>query len=830
MRRNPARSITDRRKSEGGAVIKLAVPFTIAVVGLCFCAGIRANAQWTVVIPQAYRDDEAIRVAVDDLAQEGSAHGITFVESGETDEVSSPAIVVGSSERSAVTARLVGDGTVALQGVTHPEGYEIVSAKSGQGIVVVVAGGSVLGDVYGLYWIWDRLRVLGRIPEFNARREPDLDIRYTRIPVQNKADIRRALRYGLNLVYGENPLRLIPWDSEPENMENAKYREQTRELAAYAHSVHLKFLAFGTDFTYHPSLLKEFGATLNPEDPQFWVAVQAKYRMLFDAMPELDGVGTFTADEQQFWGSYKTFDVMHGGKGCDWSLEKRYRTYVQTVWDVVVGERNKLLLHRTWATNSYEQQAQPAVFRKIFTADVPAKNLYLIPSFTQNDRWWFQAYNPTINQTPHHTMVVCETMDYHGGGGVFPTYPGAYFQAGLEYMLDTGNSNLKGLSLDVPSQDDWQTRSLTAYTVSRLAWDHHTDPREIAEDFAAIHFGQPAAKGMADLYLLSPVAYKYGLYIEPVAYGQFNALPHIRVGQFVVQGYSRIDGGRAQVEFLRTIYLRCKPWKSETLAYVDHGLQVAENMQTTFEQMRGTLDGAQAEAVERALNLTRFLVKTNNLYVRTIFAYFEFRDNPTPENRGGLESLCTRLRATIQDFSEAPGFAFKLYGVNQLLLNANEASSDPAAAERLLSHAPTSREIEEIVQTEEAKYAEVLDRYAGNAVKILHWRGKIDGSDILHVHGGTVTVEHLRWDSPTVERSEVLAALPKQDVTVVIRSIESLPLHPFVLDQPSMENDYTAEIYLADAPGGAHWWEFEVYYVPQKPSKLGLRDTLKAQP
>ena len=122
-------------------MIRPAVLFTIAYVGLCFCGGVQASAQWTLVIPQAYRNDEAIRVAVSDLKQVGSTHGITFEEAGETGEVRSLAIVVGSAERDTVTARLVGDGTVTFQGVTHPDGYEIVSAESERGTVIVVAGG-----------------------------------------------------------------------------------------------------------------------------------------------------------------------------------------------------------------------------------------------------------------------------------------------------------------------------------------------------------------------------------------------------------------------------------------------------------------------------------------------------------------------------------------------------------------------------------------------------------------------------------------------------------------------------------------------------------------
>ena len=802
----------------------------VCVLFCCLACGGRAWADWSVVVPEDHAKDEAIRAALDDLRDAGEAHGIAFNVVSESAAFEGDAIVVGAPERNSVSRRLGEEGALALDGVDHQESYEIATVLARGHKTIAVAGGSVLGDVYGLYWIWDRLRILGRVPDINVKREPVLGIRYTRIPVRNKADIRKALRYGLNLVYGENPLRLVPWNAEPENTENEAHRAETRALADYAHALHLKFLAFGTDFTYHPTLLEEFGAALNPADPKFWEAVQAKYRRLFEAVPELDGVGTFTADEQRFWGNYKTFDVMHDGEGCDWGLEKRYRTFVTKVWEVVVGEFDKLLLHRTWATNMFEQQAQAQVYRKIFTDAVPTRNLYLIPSFTQNDRWWFQAYNPTINQTPHNTMVVCETMDYHAGGNLFPTFPGFYFQAGLETMLDVRNSNLKGASLDVPSDDDWHTRSLTAYTVARLAWDHHDDARAIAEDFAAIHFGQAAAKGMAELLALSPMAYKYGLYIEPAAYGEFNSLPHIRVGQFVANGYPGIDGGKEHLEFLRGIYLRCRPWIPETLMYLDHGLESAQAMVEKYAAVRGLIkDEVLAEDVAHALELTRLLIQTNNLYVKTIFAYFNYREDPSDENRRRLDALHAGLTETRNRFAGAPGFDYQLFGVDQLLRNAAQALDDPVRAGQILADAPTTDEIEKAVAEEQGKYAALLEEHAEEAVEVLHWRGKIDGRDIVRVRGSDVSIEHLRWDGPYVERCEVLAPLPDAAVTVIPKDIVSRAVHPFVLEQPSRENGYTAEIYLNDLPGGADWWEFKLYCIPRRPSELALRPSLRTR-
>ena len=782
-----------------------------------------APTEWVVVVSQSAINDEGVRVCLEDLSETGQEHGLVFTTVTDEKKPSANIIVVGDVARNRVTADLVRRGAIQLAGVENSQGYEIITVVGGGGTIVVVAGGSVIGDVYGIYRVWDGLRVLKRVRTIDVNEEPRLETRYTRIPVRSKADIRRALRYRLNMVYGENPLKLVPWNSEPENAENRKHRERAKKLAEYAHSLHMKFLAFGTEFTYHPSLLEEFQATLSPSDPRLWDAVRAKFRRLLQAMPEIDGVATFTGEEQSYWGDYRTFEVMHDGEGCDWSLEKRYRTFVKAVWDVVVDEFDKDLLHRTWMTNAYEQQSQPEVYQHIFTADVPTKNLYLIPSFTQNDRWWYQAYNPTFNLTPHNMMAVFETMDYHGGANVFPTYPGTYFQAGLESILGAGNSNLKGASLDMPEEEGWDTRSLTAYTVARLMWNHHENPKEIARDFCAIYFGERLAEAMADICLLSPAAYKYGLYIDPAAYGAFSSLPHIRVGSFVAEGYPSVDGGREHLEFLRGIYLRCKPWIPETLTYLDHGLDVANNMEERYAALKPLVsDGGFAEKVENSLRLMRLLIQTNNLYVKTFFAYFRYRENSSKENEEALVTLFGKLTATRREFVETPGYGYRLFGVDQLLKNVGQALENLERAEEMLARAPNSKKIEQDVAEQQQRYREVLDAHRDEAVKTLHWEGRVDGKDILSLRGGDLEIEHLRWDPIHLQDYTLLEPLPRKAGSVVLEDIESEPMHPFILEQPSEKNDYTVKVYLYDVPGGAHWVKFNLFFIDETPGKLGL--------
>ncbi len=814
---------TDRSNTKTRSWIPCIFMIFLILVVSPFPAASSPGEVWTIIAPPESLGDAAVQAAVDDLQKLGTGYGISFPIHSEPAGTRANTIMLGNSARNPYTKSLLDQGTVTLKEVENPEGFAIATRPLGEGRQMIVSGGSAQGIAYGLYWIGDRLRVYKSMTDINVYREPKLRIRYTRVPVSSPEDIRRALRYGLNWVFVENVLNFVPWDAEPERGENEISRARTNELIDYAHALHMKCAAFGTDFTYHPSLLERFHASLSPADPRFWEAVKEKYRRLLQALPELDGVATFTGPEQQYWGNYKTFDPMHGGENCDWSLAKRYRTYVQNVWSVVAGEFNKTLLHHTWTTTSYEQQSQAEVFRDIFTDEVPVKNLYLIPSFTQNDRWWYQRYNPTVNQTPHNMMVVFETMDYHAGGDLFPTYPGPYFQAGLQWMLDGDSSNLKGCSLDLPSADGWDTRNLTAYTVSRLSWDHHEDVHRIAEDFASIYFGQPAAQGMARIFLQTPAAYKYGLYIEPVAYGEFNSLPQIRVGMFIADGYPSIDQGKAHLDFLRTVYLNCKPWIPETLRGLDHGLETAESMARSFQDVKATFaDPALAEQVENSLELTRLLILTNNLYVRACFAFFQYRENPTPENKSALRQLCDELEKTRTTFSNTPGFGYQLYGVNQLITNCKQVLDDLKAAEARFASAPGAQTIVRHIQEEQQKYVRLLDTYAREAVPLGHWRCKVDGRDLLRVRGGRIEIEHLRWDPMTVAESAIINPLPARPVAVIARPVSTRPLHPFILEQPSEENGYTVTVYLDDIEGGGDWWEFDLYYIPKSSGELGL--------
>jgi len=157
---------------------------TLLVV--CLAGACLAQTDWAVVVARAGLEDEAIKVCLTDLTETARAHGLTLTTATDETRPATNAIVVGDATRKRVTSDLRRRGIIALAGVQSAQGYEIVTAADGETTTVVVAGGSVLGDVYGLYWLWDRIRVLKRVPTLKVKHQPDLETRYTRTQVKSK--------------------------------------------------------------------------------------------------------------------------------------------------------------------------------------------------------------------------------------------------------------------------------------------------------------------------------------------------------------------------------------------------------------------------------------------------------------------------------------------------------------------------------------------------------------------------------------------------------------------------------------------------------------------
>ena len=161
--------------------------------------------------------------------------------------------------------------------------------------------------------------------------------------------------------------------------------------------------------------------------------------------------------------------------------------------------------------------------------------------------------------------------------------------------------------------------------------------------------------------------------------------------------------------------------------------------------------------------------------------------------------------------------------MDHLLINVERALVDLTEAEQILAEALTPVEIERTIAGQQEKYVKVLEEHSQDAVKFLLWQGKVDGRDILKIKGKNLEVEHIRHNLIKGMTYSFSKSLPDKPVTVILRDIESRSVHPFILEQPTRENNYTVKVYLYDVPGGLGWWRFDLYYIPKSPEELGLK-------
>ncbi len=794
----------------------------LLVVGGALGASAEDASRWRVVVSSGESADAAMGVALHDLEEAGTAIGVSLSIVAETD-LTAPRILVGSPERNSHVADAVKSGAIALEGIRDAQGFEIRTSADGN--TIVVAGGSVLGDVYGVYWLRDRMRVAHAIPRLDVQRTPRLKIRLG--SGNSIEDIQNALRQTSTWVWGTDINSLVPWDSEPEGSENATNRGETKKLIDYAHALHLKYIAYCDEISYHPSLHASNNARLSPDDPALWNMLQNKYRLLLNAMPELDGVRIRTGEHTRVSDPYKPYDVMHEPALADWPLEDRYRTFVQKLHEVVVGEFGKIYYHRTWIPDPNEQHSNPDVFKAIFTDAVPTKNLYLSPYLTAADRWFYQPHNPTFNQTPHEMVVLLAAMDYHAHAGVAvaPVYPGQYFHEGMQRIVNVPSSNVVGADIATNVEPAWTTGFVTDYLAFRMAWDPTETPENVARDAAAMIYGPECADAVAKILMLTADAYTEGLYIKPVAEKlKGNTLPQLRLTTFAVRGFPDIDGGKNHVTWAReAIYDPSIGHIDEAIEHLDRGLALAVEMESLGRDASARIeDAAKAKYLHDTLYLTRMLIQTNNHYVKTMYAYFPYLDTPDAETRRALESCVSQLEESVSEFRAAPGFVYKLYGVDQLVRNAKAAIEDVDAAKRRLAEAPEEDAIERLVRAHQTRNDTQLEAYRADAVKALHWQGMIDGKDIVRFRDEQVELEHVMADPPHSIEFDVTTSLPRTPVTALLEILESGEWKPFVLEQPAASNDWTVSIYLFDPGVGYGKREFNLYYVEREPADLGL--------
>lgn len=707
---------------------------------------------------------------------------------------------------------------------TPAEGY---SWRSVEGRVELQAS-TLLGAAYGIERLAWLTRSLRSFPPPDGSESPALPLRlmFTATGVPDSADgppdtpeaiarvvagfresLREALRFGYNGVVFRGLEHYVPSDDPVYGPRSERYRKYLKAIVAEAHAHHIRVIPYAEEAIYLPAWLARVGARPSVNDPNFFKAMADKYRRLLRAVPELDGVTPCVGEIIPSY-EFRALDVVHSPESSpDPRIEERYHRFFEAIRAVVAGEFGKLMLPWTWATNDWELSGVPDVYRRTF-GPMPPEKLHPVIKLTKQDAWYYgTAFNPTFGQTRHTNIALAELASQYQGLGTVVDFPARWAGAALQFAVDRGST---GVMTGRPLANLLQPGVL--YAFSRMSWNPKADVDEIVHEWTAATFGPAAASDVARILFLGSDAARATFYWQPVALDGWPPQQHIRVNQFVLKGNAFWDQGREHDAFLRTLYLKLKPYAAETYADAARGRELTETMRTVFNGVRERIQPpAAADKLGQLLLHQEATTALTRDYTRLILSYFAYREKRTSAARELLSRDTSAMRLSASSYREQHKF-FELTGIDQTITLASRALQDLDAAEQTLREAPTPDEIRRRISTATEEYRKLLAEHP-QAERFLRWKGSVDARNILRIQGDRIRTERLTGDGIHAVEASFDKPVP-QDAQGrwVIK-----PLRPrgivHVLEAPAEGNAYTLSLYVDDPEASSAVLEFEVYRI-----------------
>jgi len=677
---------------------------------------------------------------------------------------------------------------------------------------------NVLSLNAAIFWLSDRVACTGKIPdaEHHAVRAFTRSINAIYLPKPTPANItpqaieahldrfrQTALgmtRYGITDVLIGDFNYVLDWGAGSSELAKG-YQEGLRQTIKLAHSMGLRAFLYGDEFIYSPDSLKASGARLSTSDPKFWKYLADKHRAILRAVPELDGIET-RAGEIIPWPGVQALDLMHDpGDHGERSLVQNYHEFMRTLDGVVVGEFGKTYIHRTWVTNNWEQHSVPEIYKQIFTPDIPTANYLSSIKLTLTDGWEYQPINPTFGVTRHATVAELQT------GGVADTvcdYSLGFIQAGMQYALEHGAVGLA-----------WATTTTTeplyesvSYAAWRLSWTPQADLTLILGDWARRRLGPVAAREVPHVFLALGDIFRDNWYLRPVAIRIWTPQPLVNVDFFVVKGNPLFDQGSGQDRFLRDLYLNCKPWLRETMSEVGEGVWRYDEIIRQWTRLRPVLsDPAVGEQLARRFRRAREAMDVYRAYVQTFLICYAYRDTPTNQLHDELAYRLADLSRTFDRYQNSDP-AYRPLGIRVFLDIAQRTLANRNRLEKDMKNAPTAEEIEQKLKAAES-HDDALARQYPHAPTFLSWTGAVDGRDVLVLQGDKLSDDHWVANYPESVQAHVIRPLPQHPLQYFIARQAGRGWIT-LLEAPSVENGWTAKIFVDDPLPGTDVYRFEL--------------------
>lgn len=269
-------------------------------------------------------------------------------------------------------------------------------------------------------------------------------------------------------------------------VKNESVRKQVSHLTRLAHQEGIEEV-FVWDHSfyaldYYPAQFKTGpNGTIDLDNPAFWEWFKQDYREMLDLIPEVDGliltfIETGAHAEKQYSKLLKT-------------NEEKLAAVVNTVADVVINERNKKLVIRTFA---YSKEEYANIIGCV--SHIKSDKVVLMMKETPHDFFLTHPNDPFIGKINRPTIVEFDTgNEYNGQGVIANTWP--------EYVIKRWSDFIKRPNVVgyVARTDRYGTTKLVGsaneillYTLKRSTENPSVGSDEIYNEYISARYGEKA--------------------------------------------------------------------------------------------------------------------------------------------------------------------------------------------------------------------------------------------------------------------------------------------------------------------------------------------------
>jgi len=100
---------------------------TIVVLAIGNSTSAQPTQNWQIIVPDQLQNEEAVKVALNDLQTSGNEIGIHFQITDDKKALDGPAIIVGDASTNKTMANISKKYNIDFKGVADPQGYEIIT-------------------------------------------------------------------------------------------------------------------------------------------------------------------------------------------------------------------------------------------------------------------------------------------------------------------------------------------------------------------------------------------------------------------------------------------------------------------------------------------------------------------------------------------------------------------------------------------------------------------------------------------------------------------------------------------------------------------------------